>query len=101
MGVNAVEAPWTQDLWSKLEHLCPLPAGLHKLPETPRPFRWNVRAVATTKTVEAESTIDSNVENAYGNGDMYADCTDAVFDRPFVARVVVSAEHQKHCGRVR
>lgn len=78
MGFNAVAAPWTDSLWARLEKLCPLPDGLLRLPDTPRPFRWNVRC----------SDVQTSVDEAVLE-DIYADCTDPVFDRPFVTNVVV------------
>lgn len=86
MGFNAVAAPWTDELWARLQVLSPLPAGLSVLPQTPRPFRWHVRAYDYDDAAAAAARLDDDEDVV----DMYAEYTDAVFDRPFVANVLVS-----------
>lgn len=76
LGVSAVSLPWVADLWRNLLRLCPLPNGLSVLDESTRQFRWSVQVV------DGESVKDD--EEIYGN------FTDAVFDKPFTAEVVVS-----------
>lgn len=82
MGTSGVSIKWISDLWEKLLALCPLPVGKSKLTAIPRQVKWNV------------SKIDENKENHSdlkpNNVDMYDRCTDAVFDKPFVATVIVS-----------
>uniref|UniRef100_A0A182T810 Flavodoxin-like domain-containing protein n=1 Tax=Anopheles maculatus TaxID=74869 RepID=A0A182T810_9DIPT len=45
LGYGAVFLPWIDQLWDELVRIVPLPAGTHKLPESPREFRWNVEIV--------------------------------------------------------
>ncbi|XP_055587326.1 NADPH-dependent diflavin oxidoreductase 1 [Uranotaenia lowii] len=42
LGYGAVFMPWIDDFWNKLLELSPLPAGLNKLDESPREYRWKV-----------------------------------------------------------
>lgn len=79
LGVSAVSVKWTKDLWNSLLDLCPLPFGLSVLEESPRQFRWSVEVVSD----EEEAPYDPN-------RDIFEDCIDAVFDKPFYAEVIVS-----------
>uniref|UniRef100_A0A182VQC2 NADPH-dependent diflavin oxidoreductase 1 n=1 Tax=Anopheles minimus TaxID=112268 RepID=A0A182VQC2_9DIPT len=45
LGYGAVFLPWINQLWEELGRIVPLPAGTHKLPESPREFRWKVELV--------------------------------------------------------
>uniref|UniRef100_A0A182N6W8 NADPH-dependent diflavin oxidoreductase 1 n=1 Tax=Anopheles dirus TaxID=7168 RepID=A0A182N6W8_9DIPT len=45
LGYGAVFLPWINQLWDQLGRTVPLPAGQHKLSESPREFRWNVHIV--------------------------------------------------------
>lgn len=77
LGASAVSLPWITSLWARLLELRPLPDNLSVLAETPRPFRWSVRAV----------------DEASGSNDIYKEYTDAVFDKPFNAEIVVKQRH--------
>ena len=82
LGLSAVSLPWVKDLWQELLVLSPLQIGMVKLEETPRPFRWTVDVISSGNPGESQSKLDRNL-------DIFADYTDAVFDKPFVAEVLV------------
>lgn len=75
MGVSAVSIPWIADLWTNILRLCPLPPGV-PIADSPRHFRWSVQIVQDA--------------DAVNDRDIYGKFTDAVFDRPFSAEVVVT-----------
>lgn len=80
LGSSAVSLPWIAELWTRLAELCPLPNGLKVLEESPRQLRWSVEVVQDHAEIEI-GILDR---------DIYENCTDAVFDKPFLAEVVVN-----------
>lgn len=85
LGVSAVSLPWIADLWAKLAELCPLPIGVDVLTESPRQLRWSVNVVERNTELETGSF----------DRDIYDNCTDAVFDKPFMAEIVVNKDSPK------
>lgn len=81
LGASVVYFPWISDLWTTLLNLCPLPNGLNILKEIPQQCKWNVSIVDDNK--ENISNLKSDSE------DIYKDCVDAVFDKPFTTKVLV------------
>lgn len=79
LGVSAVTMPWMRTLWENLLNLCPLPSELSVLDESPRQFRWSVVEVS-----------GDGVSPDIPKKDIFEDCTDAVFDKPFYVEVIVS-----------
>lgn len=78
MGASAVATPWMAALWEGLQRICPLPEGVEKLAQTTRPFKWNVSIADRESSGAGDATED-----------IYEHCVDAVFDKPFVATVLV------------
>uniref|UniRef100_A0A182US59 NADPH-dependent diflavin oxidoreductase 1 n=1 Tax=Anopheles merus TaxID=30066 RepID=A0A182US59_ANOME len=64
LGYGAVFLPWINQLWDELGRIVPLSAGTHKLPESPREFRWQVDIAK-----EGHITKDISPEGI----DLYAD----------------------------
>lgn len=79
LGTSAVATPWIAELWERLQQICPLPQGLERLETNPRPFRWNVSLTNSDRIADQGSYQD----------DIYNNCIDAVFDKPFIATVLV------------
>lgn len=77
LGSSGVAMPWTADLWERLLALCPLPDGLVRLDQTPRPLKWNVQPIEPTDHRSSDQV------------DIYEHYVDAVFDRPFLGTVKV------------
>lgn len=74
--------PWVSDLWIRLMEMFPLPNGLKPLDVTSRQFKWNVKTIDDDK--ENNSFLKPN------STDIYENCVDAVFDKPFISTVLVS-----------
>uniref|UniRef100_A0A2M4CSH7 NADPH-dependent diflavin oxidoreductase 1 n=1 Tax=Anopheles darlingi TaxID=43151 RepID=A0A2M4CSH7_ANODA len=59
LGYGAVFLPWISQLWEELGRIVPLPAGLHKLNESPREYRWKVDILPATGDERLQPTIGS------------------------------------------
>uniref|UniRef100_A0A182MRS2 NADPH-dependent diflavin oxidoreductase 1 n=1 Tax=Anopheles culicifacies TaxID=139723 RepID=A0A182MRS2_9DIPT len=66
LGYGAVFLPWIDQLWEELGRIVPLPAGTHKLPESPREFRWKVELVE--KCPQQTEAIDLYADVTMPNG---------------------------------
>ncbi|XP_058055576.1 NADPH-dependent diflavin oxidoreductase 1 [Anopheles bellator] len=62
LGYGAVFLPWINQLWVELGRIAPLPAGLHRLSESPREYRWHV--------VTADHHADRSQDSGF---DLYAE----------------------------
>lgn len=81
LGSSAVSLPWISDLWNKLLAVCPIPDGLSILTDAPRQLRWSVEVIGGGNEGDSIQPFDGNI---------YQNCTDAVFDKPFDAEVLVN-----------
>lgn len=73
---------WISDLWIKLLEFSPIPAGLKRLTEIPRQFKWNIQIIDEDK--------ENNSYLKPDHKDLYTECTDPVFDKPVHVSVTVS-----------
>ncbi|KFB52621.1 AGAP003889-PA-like protein [Anopheles sinensis] len=71
LGYGAVFLPWINQLWEELGKIAPLPANQHKLPESPREFRWKVQVVKKAEEgmpSQQPASIDLYAEVQMPNG---------------------------------
>lgn len=81
MGSSGVSMPWIADLWSALLEVSPIPVGKQPLSAVVRQEKWQVSVIDEDKENHAHLQPDKV--------DLYGGCVDAVFNKPFVATVVV------------
>ncbi|XP_053670294.1 NADPH-dependent diflavin oxidoreductase 1 [Anopheles nili] len=66
LGYGAVFLPWVNQLWEQLAKVAPLPAGQHKLLESPREYRWKVNIVNTDQRDADDIDLYANVQMPNG-----------------------------------
>lgn len=75
-------------MWNKLLELYPIPNSYEIRTEYPQ-FKWNIKIIDNHKA-NFNVELENNNVDGVDNNDIYENCTDYIFDKPFQAECMVS-----------